>query len=671
MATILLIPWLIPAPVQADGGEVLWMFQGIEDIQTMAWLPDVDGDLVPDIVIETYDAGASGDHLYVVSGGDSSTPAVIWSARPESGVSNGGGYGDKCLSVCPDLSGDRFPDVLLGTAWGNRSVHALDGRTGDLLWTFDTYDEAYSGWIYSVAPHPDRNADGVPEVIAAAGSDADSGYLLDGATGQPIWRFTAAADALSVALSLPDVNFDGVSDVLFCAIDNDDRIYCVSGAGEGIGQLIWSEDTGGSNYTATVCDDVTGDAIGDIVIGNWTASQQIQCRDAVTGANVWTFNNGSYNYAMRVVMLSDVNDDGARDVAVGSWDRAVKVVCGRTGDLLWLSYAGTLNGGDFWSVDRLDDVNGDGFDEVVGGSFDNNVYLFSGADGDTLWMYNTSRRLYTVRGGPDLSGNQVADVLAGTQYLNWGGRAFALEGADDPTAVNTPQVTGRATFSAAADGVELRWSCSRDLPFNVYRVRETKGRAADRQRVVSAFERGALRSRDVISTILADQADVTLLNPEPIQPFAADDGCLDAGGAGPWCYAFSDLSEAGDPSCRTQYLLSACLPGGGEIMLAELQPAVAAVPSRVLRSASIRPNPFNPTAQIVFELGNQAPVALDVHDLLGRKVDAVPARTYTAGVHTIRWPRAGRRESLLASGVYVVTVSTPAETIRIRAVLVR
>ena len=131
----------VPTLLLAGTPDLLWTFQGIEDVNAFASVPDANGDGVPDIVVETYDAGADGDHLYLLSGGDSGAPAVIWSVRPVSGASNGGGYGQECLVSCDDLSGDGFPDVLLGTAWGNRSVHALNGLTGAVLWTFDTYNE--------------------------------------------------------------------------------------------------------------------------------------------------------------------------------------------------------------------------------------------------------------------------------------------------------------------------------------------------------------------------------------------------------------------------------------------------------------------------------------------------------------------------------------------------
>jgi hypothetical protein len=492
---------------QPSTPDLLWTHQGIEDINAFAWLPDVDGDGVPDVVIETYDAGADGDHLRLVSGGANGTAPIIWSVRPESGLSNGGGDGQECLVSCDDLNGDGRRDVLLSTAWGNRSVHAIDGMTGGVLWTFDSYQEPNSGWIYAVRTLPDRTGDGVPEVVFGTGSDGHRGYLLDGADGSVIWRFIGAGDALGHTVALRDQDGDGLADVLFCGWDNEHRVFCVSGAGEVAGQQLWARDTGASNYTATLIDDVTGDGVGEVVVGTWQASNQVLCLDGATGATVWTFHNGSYNYIMRLVTVDDVDGDGWRDVAVGSWSRALPVISGRTGLAIWTSYAGTLNGGDFWTVARTDDVDGDGVGEVCGGSFDGNVYLFSGADGDTLWAYDTGHRVFAVAGAPDLSGNGLPDVLGGTQYLSSGGVAYALEGGDDITAApDLPAASGWARLAGAE--ATLGWTLDAPLPCVVDRVTtdDPAKATAARRDLAASFARGELTTDEVLAARLADKA---------------------------------------------------------------------------------------------------------------------------------------------------------------------
>ncbi len=654
------------APVLADPGDQLWSFFGIEDIQTMAHLPaDANGDGTHDILIETYDAGATGDHLYLLSGGDSGTPAVIWSARPESGVSNGGGWGDNCLSAIGDLNGDAFPDVVLGTAWGNRSVHALDGLTGAVIWTFDTYDEPASGWVYSVAPHPDRTGDGVPELAFGAGSDNDRGYLLDGADGSVIWRFLGSSDAIGLVRSLPDMNGDGTADVLFGGWDNEHRVFCVSGAGGPVATQIWATDTGGSNHGATVIDDVDGDTVPDVVVGGWTTTNQVRCLSGATGAPVWLFDNGTYQSIMRLVTISDVDGDSFRDVAVGSFDNAVRVVSGATGDLVWESYAGTTNGGDFWAVERVDDVTGDGLDEVVGGSFDHKVYLFDGADGDTLWMFNTARRLYTVRGVPDLSGNFSPDVMAGTQYQSGIARAIAIEGGEDLTAAPPVSVwDARAEFPAnAPQRVELRWRCGEPLSFHVYRLGGTADRVTERAALARAHERGEIGTREVLDAIRADGGDPEVLVSGGAVETAGADG--DA-----WTYRLSDELPAGVDPAGFRYRLAALAPGG-ETVLAELVPVPLPAASSLISSAKLFPNPFNPGTKLGFALERSASVSVQVHDARGRRVASLPPATYPAGEHEIAWTAIDPEGRGLPSGVYFVTLLANGERRELRAVLLK
>ena len=177
LALLALVALAFPPLALAAPGDVMWVFQGIEDINAMVEVPDVDQDGVSEIAVETYDAGAgTGNQLYLLSGGSSGTAAVIWAVRPPGGVSGGGGDGDDCLNGAPDLNGDGFPDLVRGTAWGGRTAYGINARTGAVLWSFDTYvrtppNPATSGWVYTVHPIPDLNADQVSDVIFGCGSD--------------------------------------------------------------------------------------------------------------------------------------------------------------------------------------------------------------------------------------------------------------------------------------------------------------------------------------------------------------------------------------------------------------------------------------------------------------------------------------------------------------------
>ncbi|MEZ4652825.1 MAG: hypothetical protein R3E12_04260 [Candidatus Eisenbacteria bacterium] len=164
LTAIALTAWTTGACAQTQ----LWSAPGIENVVCVTAAPDIDGDGGPDVIFESYDAGApQQDNLYAIRGASSGAGEVIWSARPLGGPSNSGGYGDACLRMGPDTGGDGFPDVMIGMAWGNRSAFSLDGRTGATQWKFDTYSDSppappVSGWVYAMASlEQDIDDDGV------------------------------------------------------------------------------------------------------------------------------------------------------------------------------------------------------------------------------------------------------------------------------------------------------------------------------------------------------------------------------------------------------------------------------------------------------------------------------------------------------------------------------
>ena len=63
------------------------------------------------------------------------------------------------------------------------------------------------------------------------------------------------------------------------------------------------------------------------------------------------------------------------------------------------------------------------------------------------------------------------------------------------------------------------------------------------------------------------------------------------------------------------------------------------------------PNPFNPSTNVIFELPEPALVAVEVYDVMGRKVLEVPAQNFAPGVNQVRL-----EASDLASGIYLYRV---------------
>jgi outer membrane protein assembly factor BamB len=89
------------------------------------------------------------------------------------------------------MDNDGYQDVVVGTPWGDRSIHTISGKTGTILWTHDTHEYGSGGWIYQVDCRYDYNDDAVHDVLAVTGGSATGprrAYCLDGETGDKIWE---------------------------------------------------------------------------------------------------------------------------------------------------------------------------------------------------------------------------------------------------------------------------------------------------------------------------------------------------------------------------------------------------------------------------------------------------------------------------------------------------
>ena len=64
---------------------------------------------------------------------------------------------------------------------------------------------------------------------------------------------------------------------------------------------------------------------------------------------------------------------------------------------------------------------------------------------------------------------------------------------------------------------------------------------------------------------------------------------------------------------------------------------------------NVYPNPFNPSANIVYALPEHTHVKVTVYDIRGRTIEILANGYETAGYHTIRW-----NASSFASGVYFI-----------------
>ncbi len=428
----------------AETGELIWRAPGIENVVSMEAIEDIDGDGGPDIVFESYDAGAgTADHLYCIRGASSGTGEVIWSTRPTGGPSSSGGYGENCVRIAPDITGDGVQDVLLGTAWGGRSAYVLDGTNGDNVhWMFDTYvmsppSPPTSGWVYGIDAVADVTGDDIPDVVFCVGSDNDGVYMMDGASGSVLWYYHGG-DAFFDVRYVGDVNGDDIADVVAASGDNYPGVYCFSGPGSGgMPSLHWQQPypAGASIMSIQPLQSIDWDPYPEVVVASWDG--RVHCHDGESGTEIWVSPPLAV-VVQRISIVGDVNDDGIEDIVAGLWTNKAVVISGVDGSVIWQQWVGTLNGGDTWAVDGAGDVNFDGVPDVAVGSFDTKIYLMDGVDGTILWDYPTGNRVFCVRGVPDLNGNGIPDVVGGTQRLTTGGWVYAIEGLPPSMGVGEP-----------------------------------------------------------------------------------------------------------------------------------------------------------------------------------------------------------------------------------------
>ncbi|NQU49622.1 MAG: FG-GAP repeat protein [Planctomycetes bacterium] len=170
---------------------------------SLASVPDVDGDSIPEVLI--------GDPTAVISNGNSLGEVQMLSGATglliHEWESNGSGaFGNFGVSVAcvDDLDGDGFPDVLIGDSVRNR-VSLMSSNTGNEIATI--HPSWSGGFGSSVANAGDIDGDGVEDF--AVGSPNHNGGtrngrvdFFSGATGSTIYYYLAKSAEYTLGSAL-------------------------------------------------------------------------------------------------------------------------------------------------------------------------------------------------------------------------------------------------------------------------------------------------------------------------------------------------------------------------------------------------------------------------------------------------------------------------------------
>jgi hypothetical protein len=180
--------------------------------KTIISIDDLNGDNLPDAVIAYGNNGTTDLAVRALNGINGQT---LWT-RPM--VS----YEPKELLELPLPNGNS--DVI-AAEYFNR-IHRLSGTDGSVVWT---YPLGASAGVIQILLINDINSDQIPDVLIA--SFANNGLnCLSGADGTQLWAWQM--DYQFGVASIPDINNDGVEDVLAAARYG--NFYCISGRGDSL-----------------------------------------------------------------------------------------------------------------------------------------------------------------------------------------------------------------------------------------------------------------------------------------------------------------------------------------------------------------------------------------------------------------------------------------------------
>lgn len=370
-------------------------------------ISDISGDNVDDVIV------CSEDYFVRCFNGNShGTADILW----EYEVPSGSVYQQQALAIHPDINGDGWQDVIIGTT-GIGTVTAINGKTGQQFWSFSTAMWGNGGWVYMVDAARDFNNDGINDVLACAGNDGTGtgprrAFCLNGVNGSLMWDNFFNGPGFSV-ISSNDVNGDGIPDAIGGASNTQETQGKVVGINGANGSTMWTQTTAGSSvWGLTILSDINSDGIPDVAAGDFMGNYYAY--NPVNGAVLFSNSIGGSPIITRMFTLEDVNGDFYNDILFGSSSSNCVVVSGLDGSNIWLKPLADKA----WNVAPINDIKGDAINDVIVGTlFSNNlVYFLDGTSGEEFKSVSYGEAIDAITTIPDINEDGSMEVVAGGRY---------------------------------------------------------------------------------------------------------------------------------------------------------------------------------------------------------------------------------------------------------------
>ncbi len=274
----------------------------------------------------------------------------------------------------------------------------------------------------AIISHNDPSQD--PVSISLSGTGIEQDYPI----GEEFWNYTITGgydNSFKAITYIPDINSDGVADVIACSEDG--FVRCFNGNSSGLADILWENESGTvySQNGITSISDINNDGYDDVIVGLAWGVRAIKAISGETGSLVWLYDTHVYGdggWVYQVCADFDYNNDGFPDVLAstgndGSNTGPKRIFCldGLSGTPIWDTYTDGPN----FAVIGVEDFTGDGKPDVIGGASDNNetqgiVYGINGDNGNIVWSFNAGgTSVWALEQLDDINGDGFKDVVAG------------------------------------------------------------------------------------------------------------------------------------------------------------------------------------------------------------------------------------------------------------------